>query len=125
MVDGLVSGGKMDRRVLARRIAVVVLIVAVIVVAIGVLRYLFPPRDVSYLQRVYPGQTYLAWGGNPLPSGYVFRAIYFRMYANGSVIYASGTSRTSWTCPAYVYGQEGNSSYRVDYADAWTDGYVG
>ena len=113
----------MGKRKFSRKIAVVILIAAVIIV-IGVSHYLFPPRDISYSKRIYPGQTYLAWDGNPQPSGYVFRVIYYNMYVNGSIVYGSGTNQSSWTCPEYVYGQEDNPHFKIDYAVVWTDSYI-
>ncbi|MGA3191940.1 MAG: hypothetical protein ABSD73_05430 [Candidatus Bathyarchaeia archaeon] len=103
---------------------IVAVILAVTVTVAVVIHFIIPPRDVSYSKRIYPGQTYLAWDGNPPPSGYAFRAIYYDMYNNGSVVYGSGIAQSSWTCPEYVYGQEGNPSFKVDYAVVWTDGYI-
>jgi hypothetical protein len=108
---------------LGRKTALVI-VIAAFIIAISVIHFLIPPREISYSKRIYPGQTYLAWDGNPPPSGYAFRAIYYDMYVNGSVVYGSGTNQTSWTCPEYVYGQEGDPRFKVDYAVVWTDGYV-
>jgi hypothetical protein len=105
--------------------AVILVAVAALIAIVVVIRYLHPAEVKVYSRRISPGQTYVAWDGNPAPSGYYFHAIYYSMYIDGSVIYGSYTEQTSWTCPEYVYGQEGNPNYKVDYAVAWTDGRVG
>jgi hypothetical protein len=78
-----------------------------------------------YEKKIYPGQSYIAWDGNPPVPGYAFHAICYNMYIDDSAVYGSGTTETSWTCPEYVYGQEGNPQYKVDYAIAWTDAQAG
>jgi hypothetical protein len=123
LTASVVSGEEMLRRKFSRKIAVVIMIAAVII-AISLIHYLFAPRDISYSKRIYPGQTYLAWDGNPSPSGYTFHAINYHLYVNGSVVFGSGTDQTSWTCPEYVYGQEGDPKFKVDYAIAWTESYI-
>lgn len=113
----------MSRRKYNKKVAAVILAAAAILIAIGVIHSLYlPPEAKFYSKEISPGQTYLAWDGNPAPSGYVFHDIRYNMYINGSLVYGSGSTSTSWTCPEYVYGQEGNSTYKVDYAVAWTDG---
>jgi hypothetical protein len=113
----------MSKRKVSRKINVLIVIAAVLI-AIGLIHFVFLPPNVSYSERIYPGQTYLAWDGNPQPSGYVFRAIDYNLYVNGSVVLGSGTGESSWTCPQYVYGQEGNPGYKVEYAEVWTESYA-
>jgi hypothetical protein len=113
----------MGRRNYYKKVAAAILIaVAVIIVLV---LYFYPAEATFYSKRMYPGQTYVAWDGNPRPSLYHFHAIYYQMYINGSVVYGSGTLETSWTCPEYLYGQEGNQTYKIGYAVAWTDGRLG
>jgi hypothetical protein len=108
-----------------KKVAAAILIaVAAILATIVAIHYLYPAEATFYSKRISPGQTYVAWDGNPAPSHYYFHAIYYQMYINSSVVYGSGTQETSWTCPEYVYGHEGNSSYTVGYAVAWTDGLL-
>jgi hypothetical protein len=127
MVDRLFfSGEEMsgNKHKLRRRLAeaiVAVILVAALATAISLTRHSSPPTEVSYSRKIFPGQTYLAWDDNPQPPGYVFRAIHFDMYVNGSVVLGSGTNQSSWTCPEYVYGQEGNPRFKVDYSVARTE----
>jgi hypothetical protein len=113
---------KHNKKVAKKVAAVILVAVAALTITIALIRYLYPAEEKFYSRTISPGQTYVAWDGNPAPSHYSFHAISYSMYINGSVIYGSGTEETSWTCPAYVYGQEGNPKYKVDYAVAWTDG---
>jgi hypothetical protein len=122
---GIISGEQMGRLKYYKKVAAVILVaIAALIVTVVLIRYLHPAELKLDSRKITPGQTYLAWDGNPAPSGYYFHAIRYSMYINGSVIYGSGTTDTSWTCPEYVYGQEGNPNYKIDYAVAWTDGYV-
>jgi hypothetical protein len=107
-----------------KRIAAVILAVVAFITAVAVVySVLLPPEKQFYSKEISPGQAYAAWDGKSQPFGYVFQQIGFDMYdANGSIIYGSGTTATSWTCPGYVYGHEGNANYTVDHAVAWTDG---
>jgi hypothetical protein len=126
MVPRLVFGEEMGKRKYSKKAAASIIIAVTVVIAIiATYRVYHPARQKFYSKEISPGQTYVAWDGNPPPSGYVFHAIYYDMYINASVVYGSGTNATSWTCPEYVYGQEGKPEYKVDYALAWTDGYAG
>ena len=110
------------RKVSKKIIAAVILALVVIVTVLAIVPYLYPPEKLFYSQKIFPGEIYAEWGGNSAPFGYVFREIKYDMYlSNGSLIYGSGTLDTSWTCPAYVYGQEGKSGYKIYYALAWTE----
>lgn len=113
----------MPNRKHRKRIVAVILAVAAFIIALGVVYSVLQPQEKKfYSEEVSPGQTYAAWNGSSAPLGYVFHAIRFDMYdANGSIIYGGGTTDTSWTCPEYVYGQEGNLNYKVEHAVAWTD----
>jgi len=104
------------------KIAIVaVILVAALATAVTLTHYLSSPTDVNYQKKIFPGQIYNAWDGNQAPAGYVFRYISFALYVNGSVALSSGTNQSSWTCPYYVYGQEGNPGWKIDYAVVETE----
>jgi len=113
------NGDKLKKRLAEALLAVI--LVAALAGAISLTRYLSSPTDMSYSRKIFPEQTYLAWDGKAQPSGYVFSAIRFDMYVNGAIVLSSGTKESSWTCPAYVYGQEGDPKFKVDYAVARTE----
>lgn len=116
----------MGKRKYSKRTATAIIIAVTVSIAIiATYSVVHPARQKFYSKKISPGQIYVAWDGNPPPLGYVFRAIYFDIYINNSVVYGSGINASSWTCPEYVYGQEGKPEYRVDYALAWTEGYAG
>jgi hypothetical protein len=123
MFPRLVLGNDMPRQKNLKKIAAVILAAIAFIIALGVIYYVLQPQEKKfYSAEISPGQTYTAFDGNSQPLGYVFHAIRYNMYnASGSIIYGSGTSDTSWTCPEYVYGQEGNLNYTVNYAVAWTE----
>lgn len=104
-----------------KKIAAVILIAAIIIVTLVTIRYFYPPEKLSASTMILPGQTYFAWDGKAVPSGYVFHEIRYNLYINGAVVYGSSTINASWTCPEYVYGQEDKASSKVDYAMAWTE----
>jgi hypothetical protein len=125
MLRTLLSDEKMPKQKVRSRkkiVAEIISVLVVIAIVLATVPYLYPPEKLFYSEKIFPGETYVAWGGNSAPFGYVFREIRYDMYlSNGSLIYGSGTLDTSWTCPAYVYGQEGKSGYKVYYALAWTE----
>ena len=114
----------MEKRNYKKVAAAILIAFAVILTIIVALRSLYPAEAKFDTKTIYPGQTYAAWDGNPTPAHYLFNGIYFQLYINGSSVYGSSTLETNWTCPEYVYGQEGNQNYTVSYAVAWTDGLL-
>jgi hypothetical protein len=124
MIPRLVFGEEMGNRKYSKKTAAAVIIVVIVFIAIITYSLYHPARQKFYSKKISPGQTYVAWDGNLPPLGYVFHAIYYDIYINSSVVYGSGTNASSWTCPEYVYGQEGKPEYKVDYALAWTDAYA-
>ena len=122
MMRRLVSDEKMPKPKNRKKIAAAILIAAAIIITIAAIHYQYPPEKLLDSTTILPGQTYLAWNGGTAPPGYVFHEIKYNLYINGTVVYGSGTLSTSWTCPEYVYGENGKSSYKVNYAVAWTVG---
>lgn len=119
-----VADEKLPKTKYSKKIAAAILIAAAIIITIAAIHYQYPPEKLLDSTIILPGQTYLAWDGNATPPGYVFHEIRYNLYINSQIVYGSGTLSTSWTCPEYVYGQEGNPSFKVDYAVAWTIGNV-
>lgn len=117
----------MGKRKYSKKTAAATVIAVTVLIAMIVTYLVYhPARQKFYSKEISPGQTYVAWDSNSSPPGYVFHAIYYDIYStNGSLVYGSGTTAPSWTCPEYVYGQEGNPKYKVDYALAWTEGHAG